>query len=288
MWCIILYYIVVIVRQVSTNVFPFRSAMVTSNVYRTNMMHPVRFGQPSPPPVQLQSRHKPVCGPVPFPGCEPPTTCVENLSPLHRNHQRVCYTIRRWPNTVQHMMVSVPQVQRYSPMMPPVLRQMPPQATMPQAMITNRMVVLQPRSPQQLRPQMIVSQNFQPPQNMYKQFNNYKMENVFQQNMTLSPRLGMQRSRIPATPEVTLQSYFYPRVENDYPILMPLKKMRKQTRQWSTMPPFPGGVMPDSDDNDEPFLLCAGGKAKCNKYLWTTKKKNHSKKTTKALLLWTI
>lgn len=127
--------------------------------------------------------------------------------------------------------------------------------------------------------------------------------------MTITPRFGIQNPRVPATPrqiqpvtpQVKLQSYYYPRVEHDYPMFLQANKTVTNATEstalpstaatqstTSTMPPYPGGVPPDSDDNDGPFLLCAGGKAKCNKYVWTTKKKTHSKKTTKALLLWTI
>lgn len=53
----------------------------------------------------------------------------------------------------------------------------------------------------------------------------------------------------------------------------------------STMPPFSGGYQPIDDFSGQQTEVC-NGKAKCNQYRWTTKKK-HSKRTTQEFLLWT-
>lgn len=58
---------------------------------------------------------------------------------------------------------------------------------------------------------------------------------------------------------------------------------RKSTT--STMPPFPGGLIPNGANSGEPSQVC-GGKAKCNQFVWTTKKKP-PKRITEDFMLWT-
>lgn len=52
----------------------------------------------------------------------------------------------------------------------------------------------------------------------------------------------------------------------------------------STMPPFPGGMVPGGGGSGEPPQLC-GGKAKCNQFIWTTKKKP-TKPPKEQFMLW--
>ncbi|PZC76561.1 hypothetical protein B5X24_HaOG204460 [Helicoverpa armigera] len=313
MWYIILYYIVILKLPVSANKISYRSLVDMSNIYRTNMMRPVAMRYPSQPGlVPRQQNRKPLCGPVPVPGvsCEQPTTCVNNngQGALHGNQQRVCYTIPRWPDP-RYQITQASQIQRYPQTIAnPKLRQMMTGGMVSPGRPAAAMVTIRTGTPQPPRgPLMRTPQGWTPQRMVQKQHRNQPPQNAtMKAHLIMNQQPPLRVDQFVTGYNGAQSSYYYPRV--DYPYFQNQQFIQFQQggaggpageststappstpppeTTTSTMPPYPGGVKPDSDENSGSFLLC-GNKAKCNKYVWTTKKKSPTKKKKEEeLVLW--